>query len=99
MKMGFVALAALTFASGTVMTAAPALAARIIIDPPALRTEIIPTARHGYAWSPGHWGWRGARYEWIPGHWVAERVGYHFVPGEWRKHHGEWVWVGEHWAR
>ena len=27
--------------------------------PPPPRDEVVPAARHGYAWAPGYWNWNG----------------------------------------
>ena len=40
------------------------------IGPPAPLVEVVPVARPGYVWAPGHYEWRRGRYDWVGGHWL-----------------------------
>src|ERR1700730_4962740 len=35
---------------------------------PAPIVEVVPAARPGYAWVPGHWVWRRGAWFWVKGH-------------------------------
>jgi hypothetical protein len=35
---------------------------------PAPIVEVVPAARAGYAWVPGHWIWRRGAWFWVGGH-------------------------------
>ena len=37
---------------------------------PAPIVEVIPAARAGWAWVPGHWAWRRGAWFWVKGHHV-----------------------------
>src|SRR5207237_7232074 len=61
---------------GTAALAGLALQADARVDvyvdvaPPPVRYEVVPAARAGFVWAPGHWAWRGHPHVWIAGHWV-----------------------------
>ena len=38
---------------------------------PAPIVGVVPAARVGYAWVPGHWAWRRGAWFWVKGHHVA----------------------------
>ncbi len=102
----------MTLLAATAMSAvlAPVLttpaAAQINVDinlgaPPAPRYEVVPAARAGYVWAPGHWRVDGRQYAWTPGHWEQARAGYRYVPDRyerysengreaWRYHTSRW---------
>ncbi|MCY0858330.1 YXWGXW repeat-containing protein [Cupriavidus sp. D39] len=90
---------------GVAMTAAfalaPAFAQTIVIAPsapPPMRQEVLPPARGGYVWDPGHWQWRNGAYVWLRGHWRPARAGYRWVSGHWVARGPQWRWVEGHWA-
>jgi len=62
----------------------------VIGNPPPLRHEIVPHARHGYVWAPGYWDWNGRRYVWIAGHWERVRPGQVYVRPEWHHERDGW---------
>ena len=41
---------------------------------PAPRVEVIPAARPGHAWVPGHWNWSRGGWVWIRGHHIRGTV-------------------------
>lgn len=41
---------------------------------PAPRVEVVPVARPGYAWVPGHWVWARGGWVWIKGHHIRGAV-------------------------
>jgi len=67
------------------------------VPPPAPRYEVVPAPRHGYAWVPGYWEWRGHRHIWVAGHWVAERPGYVYAPARWVERDGRWYYTQPGW--
>ena len=67
------------------------------VPPPAPRYEVVPAPRHGYAWVPGYWEWRGHRHIWVAGHWVAERPGYVYAPARWVERDGRWYYTRPGW--
>jgi hypothetical protein len=60
------------------------------IAPPAPRVEVVPTARPGEVWVPGHWKWNGSQHVWIAGHFQQRRAGFVYAPAR-------WIQVGGHW--
>lgn len=74
------------------------LAQGIMIAPPPPRTEVVPPARMGYVWNPGHWRWVRGRYVWVGGNWQRARTGHNWVPGRWVRHGRSWQWAPAHWA-
>jgi hypothetical protein len=70
----------------------------ITVAPPAPRHEVIPAARAGWIWAPGHYEWRHGEYRWEEGHWMRERAGYEYREPRWvQRGNGEWVMVGGNW--
>jgi hypothetical protein len=37
---------------------------------PAPIVEVVPAARPGWSWVPGHWAWRRGAWFWVKGHHV-----------------------------
>lgn len=67
-------LARLGVAATAAFALAPAIAQTIVIAPsapPPMRQEVLPPARGGYVWDPGHWVARGPQWRWVEGHWAA----------------------------
>ncbi len=60
--------------------------------PPPLRYEVLPPARPGKVWVPGHWEWRGDQYVWVNGYWIKSRPGYVYSPPVWVEINGQWHW-------
>jgi hypothetical protein len=70
------------------------------VAPPAPRYEVVPTARPGHVWSPGHYEWRGREYAWVEGRWLSARNGYEYREPRWvQRGNGEWMMVGGNWER
>ena len=93
---------ALCIAAGSAATLVPAVSAADIfvrVAPPPPRTEVVPTLRPGWAWSPGYWNWNGRRYVWVHGHRIRGRHGAHWVPDRWADDHGRWRRDRGHWDR
>jgi hypothetical protein len=68
--------------------------------PPAPRHEVVPAARPGWVWAPGHYEWRGGEYAWIEGSWMRERAGYEYREPHWvQRGDGSWYLVGNNWER
>lgn len=94
-------IGALLGAAVFTLASASALAQTVIIAPhapPPPRVEVLPAARPGFVWDPGHWHWVHGDYIWRPGHWEVVRVGFHWVPGHWIERGPNWRWVPGHWA-
>jgi hypothetical protein len=72
---------------------------RLVVSsaPPAPRYEVVPAARHGYVWAPGHWEWRSNRHEWVGGYWIAERPGYAYAAPAWVRGDGGWQYQPARW--
>jgi hypothetical protein len=81
--------------------AAPAFADVIVVRtaPPPPRHEVMPEARRGYTWIPGHWDWNGRRNVWVKGSWTRDRVGYHYRTPVWEQRDGRWVIDRGGWQR
>lgn len=79
---------------------APALAEIVIrVAPPAPRAEVVPAARAGYVWAPGHWEWRNNnRHVWVNGHWIRERRGMYWQPDRWSQRDGRYYFVPGSWG-
>jgi hypothetical protein len=74
--------------------------ATVSVAPPPPRHEVIPGARNGWVWAPGHYEWRGNEYAWLDGHWLRERAGYEYREPRWvQRGDGSWVFVGNNWER
>jgi hypothetical protein len=72
----------------------------VSVAPPAPRHEVVPAARAGWVWAPGHYQWRGGEYAWVEGHWMRERAGYEYREPRWvQRGNGEWVLVGGNWEQ
>ena len=72
----------------------------VSVAPPPPRHEVVPAAREGWVWAPGHYEWRGNEYAWVEGHWLRERVGYEYREPRWVQHaDGSWLFVGNNWER
>jgi hypothetical protein len=69
------------------------------VAPPAPRMEVVPVARPGYVWVPGHWDWRGHRHVWVGGHWERERRGYVYQNPTWVHDGDRWVLRRGAWSR
>jgi hypothetical protein len=69
------------------------------VAPPAPRVEVVPPARRGYIWAPGHWDARGNRYYWVRGAWVRERRGFRYRAPRWTERNGRWYREDGGWAR
>jgi hypothetical protein len=68
--------------------------------PPAPIYEVVPAAREGYAWAPGHYEWRNGRYIWIGGEWMTARAGFAWRAGHWEQNSdGSWTFAAGHWMR
>jgi len=94
------ALLGLIVASSFGVIGVPA-GAEVIIQfaPPPDRYEVVPPARRGWVWEPGHWRWNGRRHVWVSGHWERHRVGYVYVGPRWVEHDGRWVYHARRWDR
>jgi len=64
------ALVALTFVVGWGSGVAQAQVEVVVGERamPAPIVEVVPAARVGYAWVPGHWIWRRGAWFWVKGH-------------------------------
>jgi hypothetical protein len=70
------------------------------IAPPAPRHEVVPAARAGYVWAPGHYEYRGNNYTWVGGQWYTARNGYEYREPRWvQRGNGEWYMAGGNWER
>jgi hypothetical protein len=66
--------------------------------PPPPRHEVVPAAREGWVWAPGHWQLRGDEYVWREGRWMRERVGFEYREPRWvQRGDGSWMLVGGNW--
>jgi hypothetical protein len=93
-------LLATLFAGTFGSVALPAVADVVIrTAPPPPRDEVVPAARHGYVWAPGHWEWRHGRYVWVRGSWLRERHGYAYHAPTWVERDGRWVMERGGWRR
>ncbi|MDO5624956.1 MAG: YXWGXW repeat-containing protein [Pseudomonadota bacterium] len=102
-------LQALLLAGATVLSAGATLAlptaaqaqayihVQIGTPPPPPRREVVPVARPGYVWAPGHYQWAQNHYAWRRGHWVAARPGYAYVAPAWVAQGGRWVYQPARW--
>ena len=93
------ALAAVLLVSSTALATAQPVAypPNPYPPPPPPRAEVVPGARHGYVWEPGHYRWTGSAYVWVPGRWIGHRHG-RWVEGHWAFRYGAWHWVPGHWG-
>ena len=67
------------------------------IAPPEPRVEVIPHARPGYVWAPGHYVYRHGEYRWVPGRYIREVRGRYYHPAHWEERNGRWVFVEPRW--
>ena len=76
--------------------------ARVVVvreAPPPPRDEVVPTLRHGYVWSPGHWEWRHNHHVWVAGRQIRARHGYVYNAPAWEQRDGRWMMHPGSWAR
>ncbi|MBC7416228.1 MAG: YXWGXW repeat-containing protein [Herminiimonas sp.] len=69
------------------------------VAPPPPRAEMVPQARRGYVWTPGHWEWRRQQHVWIGGSWLRDRPGYSYRSPTWIERDGRWAMQSGRWAR
>jgi hypothetical protein len=67
--------------------------------PPPPREEVVPAARPGYVYVPGHWDERNHKYYWVKGTFVKERRGYRYEEARWVERNGRWYHVKGNWRR
>jgi hypothetical protein len=75
---------------------------------PAPIVEVVPAARPGYAWVPGHWAWRHGAWFWVKGHHIRGVVAampapvVEVVPARPSARHvwvkGHHIWEGGRWV-
>jgi hypothetical protein len=100
MNMKKLLIAALLAGSlGSVVSVAEAAVVVVREAPPAPRHEVVPAARRGYVWAPGHWEWRHNRYQWVRGTWLRDRRGYVYNAPAWEERDGRWMMQRGGWAR
>jgi hypothetical protein len=58
--------------------------------PPPARYEVVPVARRGHVWSPGHWSWNGRKHVWVQAHWERARAGHYYQRPQWRQGNNGW---------
>lgn len=96
-------LLAATVAAGSLAgLALPTLAQAQVLSvqigpPPPPRYEVVPAARPGWIWAPGHYEWRRGRHVWVSGIWVRERPGYAYVAPVWAQMGERWVYQAPRW--
>jgi hypothetical protein len=72
----------------------------VSVAPPAPRVEVVPAAREGWVWAPGHYEWRGNQHVWVAGSWMRDRPGYEYREPRWvQRANGEWQLVGGTWEQ
>ena len=81
------------------MTAGAAVGVYFNTAPPELRREVVPAARRGYIWVPGHWNARGNRHVWQGGHWERSRAGYSYAQPNWVQRDNRWQFERGRWNR
>ena len=96
-KILLAGLIATSFASVPVASVARTIIVREA--PPEPRKEVVPPARRGYAWAPGHWEWRKNKHVWVAGHWIKARKGHHYESARWEEKDGRWTMHPGRWAR
>jgi hypothetical protein len=69
------------------------------VAPPAPIEEVVPAARRGFVWAPGHYDYRGNQYSWVRGRWLRERPGHEWREARWVERDGRWHRVGGDWVR
>lgn len=65
-------------------------------DPPYEEKPKSPGA--GYDWTPGYYGWGGARWAWHPGLWRHRPVGMNYIAPHYEVLNGRVVYLGPHWG-
>ena len=97
-------LAATVAAGGLAAVALPTAAqaqayinVQIGTPPPPPRYEVVPAARPGYVWAPGHYEWAHNNHIWRRGHWVQARAGHDYVPAAWHAQGNRWVYQAPRW--
>src|SRR4051812_1083402 len=70
-----------------------------VAPPPPARYEVVPVARAGHVWVPGHWQWNGNGHVWVQGHFLRARPGYYYEPATWVQHGDRWGYREGHWGR
>jgi hypothetical protein len=65
-------------------------------DPVYEEKPKAPSAAH--VWTPGYWGWAGARWAWHPGVWRVRPAGLNYVPPHYEVHEGRVIYVGPYWG-
>lgn len=96
----WIAAAAVGVGAVVMSGAAQALTASVFVGvaPPPPRYEVMPQARYGYVWVPGHWQWQGHGHVWVNGYYLRERPGYHYVQPQWQQQGHGWAYVPGGWA-
>ena len=69
------------------------------VAPPPMRSEVVPSPRRGYVWSPGHWEWRRQQHVWVGGNWLRDRPGYRYRSPSWAERDGRWAMQNGGWVR
>jgi hypothetical protein len=87
--------------TATCVTALASAGADIVSDvaPPPPHSELAPSPRDGYVWSPGHWELNRHSYVWVSGTWITERRGARWIPDHWDQVGAQWHYVPGHWQR
>jgi hypothetical protein len=69
-RLAISALAGLTLVTGWGLYRAQAQVAVVVGERamPAPIVEVVPVARPGWSWVPGHWVWRRGAWFWVKGH-------------------------------
>lgn len=81
----------------TAAEAQVAIHVQIGTAPPPPRHEVVPAARPGWVWAPGHYQWAHNHHIWRRGHWVQARPGHDYVPAMWRAQGNRWVYQPPRW--
>ncbi len=67
--------------------------------PPPPAHAVVPVARPGYVWAPGHYEWRHGNYVWTRGYWMRDRPGYAYSPPTWQRQGNGWAYHAARWDR
>ncbi|MBK6866846.1 MAG: YXWGXW repeat-containing protein [Burkholderiales bacterium] len=81
----------------TAVQAQAYISVQIGTPPPPPRYEVVPAARPGWVWAPGHYEWVHNNHIWRRGHWVQARPGHVYVPAAWRAQGQRWVYQPPRW--
>jgi len=100
-KTGFIAaaLAVASLGAATTPAAAQTSISVQIGQPPPPRYEVVPVARPGHLWVPGHWEWRGNRHTWVAGYYMRARPGYYYTQPTYVQYGNRWDYRPGHWSR